>query len=234
MSTSVTRLLRTLRRWCVRSREYIHDMLRSRITASRSARASRRGLFGIDEPLARPRRWWRLLLLQARRRGVGAPSRSHRSAASAAGHADGARPQARRCARTPFDLVPTSLRARFRETGVGGGDETFMSARLRLRSRRRDSSRELRGTGIGTTPRDPRPRRRPRRLRSRRSRIGDEGDPRAIVVGAVYTLEMIEVHEVKREFTNTLLTMTQEKNVRSRFSSFTSTRPSWPTGAEGT
>jgi serine protein kinase len=140
----------------------------------------------------------------------------------------------------PLNLVPTSLRAQFRETyGVDIQGELSPWAReyverefdgefVRVPVERVFLSEALR-QGIGTyAPHDPTTADIADLVGSvdlaKVAQIGDEGDPRAWSwSGAVYAasrgmLEMIEILKVKREFLYLLLTMTQEKNVKvSRF-----------------
>src|SRR5688572_27711574 len=140
----------------------------------------------------------------------------------------------------PLNLVPTSLRAQFRDTyGVDISGELSPWARdyverdfdgdfVRVPVERvflSEASRQ----GIGTyAPHDPTTADIADLVGSvdlaKVAQIGDEGDPRAWSwSGAVYAasrgmLEMIEILKVKREFLYLLLTMTQEKNVKvSRF-----------------
>ena len=140
----------------------------------------------------------------------------------------------------PLNLVPTSLRAEFRETyGVDITGELSPWARdyverefdgdfVRVPVERIFLSEASR-SGIGTyAPHDPTTADIADLVGSvdlaKVAQIGDEGDPRAWSwSGAVYSasrglLEMIEILKVKREFLYLLLTMTQEKNVKvSRF-----------------
>src|SRR6185436_2375135 len=140
----------------------------------------------------------------------------------------------------PLNLVPTSLRPKFRETyGVDIQGELSPWARdyverefegdfLRVPVERAFLSEASR-QGIGTyAPHDPTTADIADLVGSvdlaKVAQIGDEGDPRAWSwSGAVYAasrglLEMIEILKVKREFLYLLLTMTQEKNVKvSRF-----------------
>jgi serine protein kinase len=137
---------------------------------------------------------------------------------------------------SPLNLVPTSLRAEFRETyGVDIAGEVSPWARdyvdrecdgdyLRVPVERIFLSEAAR-CGIGTyAPHDPSTADIADLVGSvdlsKVSHVGDEGDPRAWSwSGAVYAasrgvLEMIEILKVKREFLYLLLTMTQEKNVK--------------------
>jgi serine protein kinase len=137
---------------------------------------------------------------------------------------------------SPLNLVPTSLRAEFRETyGVEIMGEVSPWARdyvdrecdgdyLRVPVERIFLSEAAR-CGIGTyAPHDPSTADIADLVGSvdlsKVSHVGDEGDPRAWSwSGAVYAasrgmLEMIEILKVKREFLYLLLTMTQEKNVK--------------------
>jgi serine protein kinase len=137
---------------------------------------------------------------------------------------------------SPLNLIPTSLRAEFRETyGVDIAGEMSPWARdhvdrecdgdyLRVPVERIFLSEAAR-CGIGTyAPHDPSTADIADLVGSvdlsKVSHVGDEGDPRAWSwSGAVYAasrgvLEMIEILKVKREFLYLLLTMTQEKNVK--------------------
>jgi serine protein kinase len=137
---------------------------------------------------------------------------------------------------SPLNLVPTSLRAEFREAyGVDIAGEVSPWARdhvdrecdgdyLRVPVERIFLSEAAR-CGIGTyAPHDPSTADIADLVGSvdlsKVSHVGDEGDPRAWSwSGAVYAasrgvLEMIEILKVKREFLYLLLTMTQEKNVK--------------------
>lgn len=141
---------------------------------------------------------------------------------------------------SPLNLVPASLRARFRETyGVEIAGELSPYARARLDDEfggdfmrypvERVFLSEATRVGIGTyAPHDPTTADIADLVGSvdlsKVAEIGDEGDPRAWSwSGAVYAasrgmLEMIEILKVKREFLYLLLTLTQEKNVKvSRF-----------------
>jgi serine protein kinase len=243
------------------SHEYIYDMLRWHgrgadvEEASRSRELFRRDLFGIDEPLTRLVEYFkaaaagsdvgrRLLLLLGPpsggkstvaillKRGLEEYSRTDEGAQYAI--------KGSPLRENPLNLVPTSLRAQFRETyGVDIQGELspwaqeyvereFESDFLRVPVERvflSEASRQ----GIGTyAPHDPTTADIADLVGSvdlaKVAQIGDEGDPRAWSwSGAVYAasrgmLEMIEILKVKREFLYLLLTMTQEKNVKvSRF-----------------
>src|SRR5688572_29514120 len=141
---------------------------------------------------------------------------------------------------SPLNLVPASLRARFRQAyGVDITGELSPHARARLDDEfggdfmrfpvERIFISEAARVGVGTyAPHDPTTADIADLVGSvdlsKVADIGDEGDPRAWWwSGAVYAasrgvLEMIEILKVKREFLYLLLTMTQEKNVKvSRF-----------------
>lgn len=141
---------------------------------------------------------------------------------------------------SPLNLVPASLRARFRETyGVDVQGELSPWSQARLEDEfqgdfmrfpvERIFLSEAARVGIGTyAPHDPTTADIADLVGSvdlaKVSEFGDEGDPRAWSwSGAVYAasrgvLEMIEILKVKREFLYLLLTLTQEKNVKvSRF-----------------
>ena len=141
---------------------------------------------------------------------------------------------------SPLNLVPTSLRASFRDTyGLDVSGELSPYARARLDDEfggdfmrfpvERVFLSEASRVGIGTyAPHDPTTADIADLVGSvdlsKVAEIGDEGDPRAWSwSGAVYAasrgvLEMIEILKVKREFLYLLLTLTQEKNVKvSRF-----------------
>jgi len=141
---------------------------------------------------------------------------------------------------SPLNLIPTSLRAEFRDTyGVEIKGELSPWARDRLeREFEGDFLRmpvervflsEASRVGVGTyAPHDPTTADLADLVGSvdlsKVAQFGDEGDPRAWSwSGAVYAasrgvLEMIEILKVKREFLYLLLTLTQEKNVKvSRF-----------------
>src|SRR5690348_3035046 len=140
----------------------------------------------------------------------------------------------------PLNLVPSSLRAEFRDRyGVDITGELSPWAREYVeREFEGDFVRvpiervflaEASRVGIGTyAPHDPTTADIADLVGSvdlaKVAQIGDEGDPRAWSwSGAVYAasrgvLEMIEILKVKREFLYLLLTLTQEKNVKvSRF-----------------
>jgi serine protein kinase len=141
---------------------------------------------------------------------------------------------------SPLNLVPASLRPRFRETyGVdivgelspysqARLDDEFQGDFMRFPVERIFLSEAAR-IGIGTyAPHDPTTADIADLVGSvdfsKVAEVGDEGDPRAWSwSGAVYAasrgvLEMIEILKVKREFLYLLLTLTQEKNVKvSRF-----------------
>ncbi len=245
------------------SHEYIWDMLRwhGRDSGSDVADVAkprelfRRDLFGIDEPLTRLVEYFkaaaagsdvgrRLLLLLGPpsggkstvaillKRGLEEYSRTDEGALYAI--------KGSPLRENPLNLVPTSLRAKFRDTyGVGITGELspwardyverdFESEYVRVPVERvflSEASRQ----GIGTyAPHDPTTADIADLVGSvdlaKVAAIGDEGDPRAWSwSGAVYAasrglLEMIEILKVKREFLYLLLTMTQEKNVKvSRF-----------------
>lgn len=141
---------------------------------------------------------------------------------------------------SPLNMVPTSLRAKFRETyGIelegqmspysqGVLDEQYRGDFMQYPVERIFLSEASR-VGIGTyAPHDPATADIADLVGSvdlsKVAEVGDEGDPRAWSwSGAVYAasrgiLEMIEILKVKREFLYLLLTLTQEKNVKvSRF-----------------
>jgi serine protein kinase len=140
----------------------------------------------------------------------------------------------------PLNLVPSSLRAEFRETyGVDiQGDLSPWAQSVLEHDYGGDFMRypveriflsEARRMGVGTyAPHDPTTADIADLIGSvdlsKVSDYGDEGDPRAWSwSGAVYSasrglLEMIEILKVKREFLYLLLTLTQERNVKvSRF-----------------
>src|SRR5580698_10213518 len=245
------------------SHEYIWDMLRwhgraAAPEASENHRARdlfKRELFGIDEPLARVVDYFkaaaagsdvgrRLLLLLGPpsggkstlailiKRGLEEYSRTDEGALYAI--------RGSRLRENPLNLIPTSLRAEFRERyGVNIQGELSPWARdfverefegdfVRVPVERVFLAEAAR-TGIGTyAPHDPTTADIADLVGSvdlaKVAQIGDEGDPRAWSwSGAVYAasrgmLEMIEILKVKREFLYLLLTMTQEKNVKvSRF-----------------
>ena len=245
------------------SHEYIWEMLRwhGRAADGETAESAkprelfRRDLFGIDEPLTRLVEYFkaaaagsdvgrRLLLLLGPpsggkstvaillKRGLEEYSRTDEGALYAI--------KGSPLRENPLNLVPTSLRAKFRNTyGVDVTGELSPWARdyierefegdfLRVPVERvflSEASRQ----GIGTyAPHDPTTADIADLVGSvdlaKVAQIGDEGDPRAWSwSGAVYAasrglLEMIEILKVKREFLYLLLTMTQEKNVKvSRF-----------------
>lgn len=141
---------------------------------------------------------------------------------------------------SPLALVPSSMRARFRETyGVDIQGELSPLARAVLEDEyegdfmkypvKRVFLSEAARVGVGTyAPHDPTTADIADLVGSvdlsKVAEVGDEGDPRAWSwSGAVYAasrgvLEMIEILKVKREFLYLLLTLTQEKNVKvSRF-----------------
>src|SRR5256885_4783428 len=245
------------------SHEYIWDMLRwhgraAQPDAPESARARelfKRELFGIDESLSRVVDYFkaaaagsdvgrRLLLLLGPpsggkstlailiKRGLEEYSRTEEGALYAI--------RGSPLRENPLNLIPTSLRAEFRERyGVLISGELSPWARDFVeRDYEGDFVRvpvervfltEASRTGIGTyAPHDPTTADIADLVGSvdlaKVAQIGDEGDPRAWSwSGAVYAasrgmLEMIEILKVKREFLYLLLTMTQEKNVKvSRF-----------------
>jgi serine protein kinase len=245
------------------SHEYIWDMLRwhglsGDADASESSRARelfKRELFGIDEPLSRVVDYFkaaaagsdvgrRLLLLLGPpsggkstlaillKRGLEEYSRTDEGALYAI--------RGSPLRENPLNLIPTSLRADFRERyGVNITGELSPWARdfverefegdfVRVPVERVFLNEALR-VGIGTyAPHDPTTADIADLVGSvdlaKVAQIGDEGDPRAWSwSGAVYAasrgvLEMIEILKVKREFLYLLLTLTQEKNVKvSRF-----------------
>ncbi len=243
------------------SHEYIWDMLRwhgrsaEGEDAARSRELFRRDLFGIDEPLTRLVEYFkaaaagsdvgrRLLLLLGPpsggkstvaillKRGLEEYSRTDEGALYAI--------KGSPLRENPLNLVPTSLRAQFRET-YGVDIEGELSPWAREYVEREFESEfarvpvervflsEASRQGIGTyAPHDPTTADIADLVGSvdlaKVAQIGDEGDPRAWSwSGAVYAasrgmLEMIEILKVKREFLYLLLTMTQEKNVKvSRF-----------------
>ncbi len=245
------------------SHEYIYDMLRwhgrdlpaDSPEAARTRELFRRDLFGIDEPLTRLVEYFkaaaagsdvgrRLLLLLGPpsggkstvaillKRGLEEYSRTDDGALYAI--------KGSPMRENPLNLVPTSLRPKFRETyGVDINGELSPWARDYVeRDFDGDFARvpvervflsEASRQGIGTyAPHDPTTADIADLVGSvdlaKVAQIGDEGDPRAWSwSGAVYAasrglLEMIEILKVKREFLYLLLTMTQEKNVKvSRF-----------------
>lgn len=245
------------------SHEYIWDMLRWHGREApadmpdniRALELFKRELYGIEEPLSRVVDYFkaaaagsdvgrRLLLL------LGPPSGGKSTLAillkrgleeysrTDAGALYGVKGSPLR--ENPLNLVPTSLRAQFRETyGVDITGELSPWARDYVdREFDGDFARvpveriflsEASRSGIGTyAPHDPTTADIADLVGSvdlaKVAQIGDEGDPRAWSwSGAVYSasrglLEMIEILKVKREFLYLLLTMTQEKNVKvSRF-----------------
>jgi serine protein kinase len=239
------------------SHEYIWDML---LWHGRAAEGNdtqkarelfRRELFGVDEPLGRVVDYFkaaaagsdvgrRLLLLLGPpsggkstlaillKRGLEEYSRTDEGALYAI--------KGSPLRESPLNLIPTSLRAEFRETyGVSITGELSPWARdlldrecegdyLKVPVERIFLSEAAR-CGIGTyAPHDPSTADIADLVGSvdlsKVARVGDEGDPRAWSwSGAVYAasrgvLEMIEILKVKREFLYLLLTMTQEKNVK--------------------
>ena len=141
---------------------------------------------------------------------------------------------------SPLNLIPASLRPRFRDTyGFEITGELSPYSRARLDDEfdgdfmrfpvERVFLSEASRVGVGTyAPHDPSTADIADLVGSvdlsKVAHIGDEGDPRAWSwSGAVYAasrgvLEMIEILKVKREFLYLLLTLTQEKNVKvSRF-----------------
>ena len=239
------------------SHEYIWDML---LWHGRGAEGDdtqkarelfRRELFGVDEPLGRVVDYFkaaaagsdvgrRLLLLLGPpsggkstlaillKRGLEEYSRTDEGALYAI--------KGSPLRESPLNLIPTSLRAEFRETyGVSISGELSPWARdlldrecegdyLKVPVERIFLSEAAR-CGIGTyAPHDPSTADIADLVGSvdlsKVARVGDEGDPRAWSwSGAVYAasrgvLEMIEILKVKREFLYLLLTMTQEKNVK--------------------
>ncbi|HTW74761.1 MAG TPA: hypothetical protein VMD56_07565 [Steroidobacteraceae bacterium] len=239
------------------SHEYIWDML---LWHGRGANGSdinrgrelfKRELFGVDEPLARVVDYFkgaaagsdvgrRLLLLLGPpsggkstlaillKRGLEEYSRTEEGALYAI--------KGSPLRESALNLVPTSLRAGFRDTyGIDVVGDISPWARdflerecggdyLRVPIERVFLSEAAR-CGIGTyAPHDPSTADIADLVGSvdlsKVSVIGDEGDPRAWSwSGAVYSasrgvLEMIEILKVKREFLYLLLTMTQEKNVK--------------------
>ena len=239
------------------SHEYIWDMLLwygrdvPGSDAEKARELFKRELFGVDEPLARVVDYFkaaaagsdvgrRLLLLLGPpsggkstlaillKRGLEEYSRTDEGALYAI--------KGSPLRESPLNMVPTSLRAQFRETyGVEIVGELSPWARdyldrecdgdyLRVPVERIFLSEAAR-CGIGTyAPHDPSTADIADLVGSvdlsKVSRVGDEGAPRAWSwSGAVYAasrgvLEMIEILKVKREFLYLLLTMTQEKNVK--------------------
>src|SRR5271155_4078834 len=243
------------------SHEYIWDMLLwhgRTVSGGDSIKARelfKRELFGVDEPLGRVVDYFkaaaagsdvgrRLLLLLGPpsggkstlaillKRGLEEYSRTDEGALYAI--------KGSPLRESPLNLIPTSLRAEFRETyGVSISGELSPWARdlldrecegdyLKVPVERIFLSEAAR-CGIGTyAPHDPSTADIADLVGSvdlsKVAEVGDEGDPRAWSwSGAVYAasrgmLEMIEILKVKREFLYLLLTMTQEKNVKvSRF-----------------
>jgi serine protein kinase len=243
------------------SHEYIWDMLLwhgrdgEGSDTSKARALFKRELYGVDDPLARVVDYFkaasagsdvgrRLLLLLGPpsggkstlaillKRGLEEYSRTDDGALYAV--------KGSPLRESPLNLVPTSLRARFRETfGIDINGEMSPWAReylerecggdyLRVPVERVFLSEAAR-SGIGTyAPHDPSTADIADLVGSvdlsKVAQVGDEGDPRAWSwSGAVYAasrgvLEMIEILKVKREFLYLLLTMTQEKNVKvSRF-----------------
>ena len=239
------------------SHEYIWDMLLwygrdvPGTDVQKARELFKRELFGVDEPLGRVVDYFkaaaagsdvgrRLLLLLGPpsggkstlaillKRGLEEYSRTDQGALYAI--------KGSPLRESPLNLVPTSLRAEFRETyGVDISGEVSPWARdfvdrecegdyLRVSVERIFLSEAAR-CGIGTyAPHDPSTADIADLVGSvdlsKVSHFGDEGDPRAWSwSGAVYAasrgvLEMIEILKVKREFLYLLLTMTQEKNVK--------------------
>jgi len=239
------------------SHEYIWDMLLWHGRAAegddtqKAKELFRRELFGVDEPLGRVVDYFkaaaagsdvgrRLLLLLGPpsggkstlaillKRGLEEYSRTDEGALYAI--------KGSPLRESPLNLIPTSLRAEFRETyGVSISGELSPWARdlldrecegdyLKVPVERIFLSEAAR-CGIGTyAPHDPSTADIADLVGSvdlsKVARVGDEGDPRAWSwSGAVYAasrgvLEMIEILKVKREFLYLLLTMTQEKNVK--------------------
>jgi serine protein kinase len=239
------------------SHEYIWDML---LWHGRTAQGTdvqkacelfKRELFGVDEPLRRVVDYFkaaaagsdvgrRLLLLLGPpsggkstmaillKRGIEEYSRTDEGALYAI--------KGSPLRESPLNLIPTILRAGFRETyGVEISGELSPWGRdyvdrqceadyLRVPVERIFLSEAAR-CGIGTyAPHDPSTADIADLVGSvdlsKVAQVGDEGDPRAWSwSGAVYAasrglLEMIEILKVKREFLYLLLTMTQEKNVK--------------------
>src|SRR5246500_3366027 len=245
------------------SHEYVWDMLRwhgraGQPDAPENVRARelfKRELFGIDESLSRVVDYFkaaaagsdvgrRLLLLLGPpsggksplaiplKRGLEEYSRTDEGALYAI--------RGSPLRENPINLIPTSLRAEFRQRyGITVTGELSPWARDFVeREYEGDFVRvpvervflaEASRVGIGTyAPHDPTTADIADLVGSvdlaKVAQIGDEGDPRAWSwSGAVYAasrgvLEMIEILKVKREFLYLLLTLTQEKNVKvSRF-----------------
>jgi serine protein kinase len=250
LPTNPTALVRT-------SHEYIWDMLLwygrdvEGTEVQKARELFKRELFGVDEPLGRVVDYFkaaaagsdvgrRLLLLLGPpsggkstlaillKRGIEEYSRTDAGALYAI--------KGSPLRESPLNLIPTSLRAEFRETyGVDIAGEVSPWARdyvdrecdgdyLRVPVERIFLSEAAR-CGIGTyAPHDPSTADIADLVGSvdlsKVAEVGDEGDPRAWSwSGAVYAasrgvLEMIEILKVKREFLYLLLTMTQEKNVK--------------------
>src|SRR5579863_6675638 len=241
------------------SHEYIWDMLRWHGRNAppevgehvRARELFKHELFGIDEPLSRVVDYFkaaaagsdvgrRLLLMLGPpsggkstlaillKRGLEEYSRTDEGALYAI--------RGSPLRENPLNLIPTSLRAEFRDRyGVNIFGELSPWARDFVeREFEGDFVRvpvervflaEASRTGIGTyAPHDPTTADIADLVGSvdlaKVAQIGDEGDPRAWSwSGAVYAasrgvLEMIEILKVKREFLYLLLTMTQEKNVK--------------------
>src|SRR4030088_442095 len=245
------------------SHEYIWDMLRwhgraAQPDATENVRARelfKRELFGIDEPLSRVVDYFkaaaagsdvgrRLLLMLGPpsggkstlaillKRGLEEYSRTGEGALYAI--------RGSPLRENPLNLIPTSLRAEFRDRyGVNIFGELSPWARDFVEREfegdfvrvpvERVFLNEASRIGIGTyAPHDPTTADIADLVGSvdlaKVAQIGDEGDPRAWSwSGAVYSasrglLEMIAILKVKREFLYLLLTLTQEKNVKvSRF-----------------
>jgi serine protein kinase len=239
------------------SHEYIWDMLlwhgreAQGTDVQKACELFKRELFGVDEPLRRVVDYFkaaaagsdvgrRLLLLLGPpsggkstmaillKRGIEEYSRTDEGALYAI--------KGSPLRESPLNLIPTILRAGFRETyGVEINGELSPWARdyvdrqceadyLRVPVERIFLSEAAR-CGIGTyAPHDPSTADIADLVGSvdlsKVAQVGDEGDPRAWSwSGAVYAasrglLEMIEILKVKREFLYLLLTMTQEKNVK--------------------
>src|SRR3979490_45941 len=241
------------------SHEYIWDMLRwhgraAQPDASENVRARelfKRELFGIDEPLSRvvdyfkaaaagsgvgrrlrlmlgPPSGGKSTLAILLKRGLEEYSRTDEGALYAI--------KGSPLRESPLNLIPTSLRAEFRETfGVDIAGEVSPWARdyvdrecdgdyLRVPVERIFLSEAAR-CGIGTyAPHDPSTADIADLVGSvdlsKVSHVGDEGDPRAWSWSGAGSarrrgmLEMIEILKVKREFLYLLLTMTQAKNVK--------------------
>src|SRR5579859_3299154 len=245
------------------SHQYIWDMLRwhgrtAQADVADNLRARelfKRELFGIDEPLSRVVDYFkaaaagsdvgrRLLLMLGPpsggkstvaillKRGLEEYSRTDEGALYAI--------RGSPLRENPLNLIPTSLRAEFRQRyGIAVQGELSPWARDFVEREfegdfvrvpvERVFLNEASRVGIGTyAPHDPTTADIADLVGSvdlaKVAQIGDEGDPRAWSwSGAVYSasrgvLEMIEILKVKREFLYLLLTMTQEKNVKvSRF-----------------